>query len=141
MIGLTDPGAGFEAGEYLDQSSRVQAVVDMSGPADLTVDFSSAFVEVKGQVFVGYDMLKASPVSYVTSDDPPFLIFQGDRDQTVPISSGQAQKLYDTLTAAGVPAQLVIVKGGPHLLDAPNQTPSRAELTQMIVQFFEEHLK
>ena len=36
MLGLTGPDAGFEKGQYLDQSSRVQAVVDMWGPADLT---------------------------------------------------------------------------------------------------------
>jgi acetyl esterase/lipase len=141
MIGLTDQSAGFEAGEYLDQSSRVQAVIDISGPTDLTVDFSPAFIEAKSNAYVGYDMMKASPVTYITPDDPPFLILQGDKDPVVPILSGQAQKLYDGLLAAGVPAQLVIVQGGPHLLDAPNQTPTRAEITVMIVGFFSQYLK
>jgi acetyl esterase/lipase len=36
MLGLSGPDAGFEKGQYLNQSSRVQAVVDMWGPADLT---------------------------------------------------------------------------------------------------------
>ena len=36
MLGLTGPDAGFDKGQYLDQSSRVQAVVDMWGPTDLT---------------------------------------------------------------------------------------------------------
>jgi acetyl esterase/lipase len=141
MLGVTDPDAGFDVGQYLDQSSRVQAVVDMSGPADLTVDFSPAFVKARNIAFVGYDLAKASPITYITSDDPPFLIFQGDRDPVVPIDQGQAQKLYNGLTAAGVPAQLVIVHGGPHLLDAPDQMPSRAELTRMIVDFFNRHLR
>src|SRR2546429_3559998 len=29
MLGLSGPDAGFDKGQYLDQSSRVQAVVDM----------------------------------------------------------------------------------------------------------------
>ncbi len=36
MLGLSGPDAGFEKGQYLNQSSRVQAAVDMWGPADLT---------------------------------------------------------------------------------------------------------
>lgn len=141
MIGLTDESAGFDVGEYLDQSSRVKVVIDMSGPADLTVDFSQAFIEAKNNAFVGYDLVKASPITHITSDDPPFLILQGDADPVVPIGSGQAQKLYDGLTAVGVQAQLVIVTNGNHTLNAPNQTPSREELTSMIVDFFSEHLK
>lgn len=47
----------------------------------------------------------------------------------------------DKLAAAGVSAQMVVVHNGPHMLMAPNEVPSRAELTTMIVQFFEQHLK
>ena len=141
LLGVTDESAGFDVGQYPDQSSRVQAVVDMSGPADLTADFSTGFVKARNSAFVGYDLSKASPITYITADDPPFLIIQGDQDILVPIDSGQAQKLFDSLTAVSVPAQLVIVKSGPHMLNAPNQSPSRAELTDMIVQFFTEHLK
>jgi len=31
MLGTTDESAGFDVSEYLDQSSRVQAVADMFG--------------------------------------------------------------------------------------------------------------
>ena len=37
MVGLTGGEPGFEAGEYLEQSSRVDAVVDMFDPNDLTL--------------------------------------------------------------------------------------------------------
>ncbi len=141
MIGLTDESAGFDVGQYLDQSSRVNVVIVLSAPTDLTTDFSPAFIEVKSNAFGDYDMVKASPITYITFDDPPFLILQGDKDTSLPISSGQSQKLFDGLIAAGVQAQMVVVKNGPHLLIAPDQIPSRAELTQMIVQFFEQHLK
>ncbi len=140
MIGLTDESAGFDMSQYFDQSSRVNVVIVLSGPADLTTDFSPAFIEAKSNAFVDYDMVKASPITYITSDDPPFLILQGDKDIVVPISSGQAQKLFDGLITADVEAQMVIVQNGAHLLNAPDQTPSRAELTQTIVRFFEQHL-
>ncbi len=139
LLGVTDQSAGFDVGQYLDQSSRVQAVVDMFGPADLVTGFSKAYANMRDTVFGTFDLAKASPVTYITSDDPPFLILQGDADKTVPLS--QSQEFYDKLTAAGVPAQLVIVHGGPHGLNAPNETPSRPELTQMIVNFFSQHLK
>jgi acetyl esterase/lipase len=141
LIGLTDKDAGFDTGQYLDQSSRVSAVVDMSGPSDLTKGFSPQFIQARDEVFPGYDLAKASPITYVTPDDPPVLILQGDQDHVVPLAAGQAQDLYDALHAAGVPVQMVVVRGGPHVLDAPGQEPSRAELTQMIVQFFKDHTR
>lgn len=139
LLGTTDQSAGFDMGQYLDQSSRVQAVVDMFGPADLTGAISQNYNNLKTNVFGNFDPAKASPVTYITPDDPPFLILQGDADTTVPLS--QSQEFYNKLTAAGVPAQLVIVHGGPHGLNSPNETPSRSELTQMIVNFFNQHLK
>jgi dipeptidyl aminopeptidase/acylaminoacyl peptidase len=139
LIGTTDDSAGFEVGEYLEQSSRVQAVVDMYGPADLTVDFSNAFAELKESVFSDFDLAQASPITYITPDDPPFLILQGNEDRVAPLS--QSQTFYDRLIAAGVDAQFVIVQGGGHGFHTPNLSPSRAELSAMIVEFFETHLK
>lgn len=139
LLGTADSSAGFDVGEYLDQSSRVQAVVDMFGPADLTVDFSGGYDRLKNSVFGGFDTTQASPVTYISLDDPPFLILQGDADQVVPLS--QSQEFYDKLAAAGVDAQLIIVHNGPHGLGALNESPSRDKLTTMIVQFFVKYLK
>jgi acetyl esterase/lipase len=141
MVAVTDTSAGFDVGQYLDQSSRVKAVVDMSGPVDLTVDFSPTFVGLKEQVFAGIDLAKASPITYITPDDPPFLIMQGERDRIVPASSGQAKALRDKLAATGVPVEVVLVQGGSHTLDAAGQQPRREELTQMIVKFFMQYVK
>jgi acetyl esterase/lipase len=32
LLGVTDESAGFDIGQYIEQSSRVQAVVDYFGP-------------------------------------------------------------------------------------------------------------
>jgi acetyl esterase/lipase len=139
LLGLTDPAAGFEQGEYLDQSSRVQAVVDMFGPANMAPDFSRAYLEVKDSVFGGVDLVQASPITYVTADDPPFLILHGDSDNVVPLD--QSQILYDAMLAAGMDVEFTVVVGGNHGFTKPGSTPSREEITAMIVAFFEEKLK
>jgi len=145
MLGTADSSAGFDVGEYLDTSSQVQAVVDFFGPTDLTrAELKKLLHEFSLSVF-GTDNLNApifttaSPVTYISADDPPFLILQGDMDPTVPMS--QSQELYAKLAAAGVNAQLVIVEGGEHGLNAQNEKPSRAEIARMVVNFFMEQLR
>jgi acetyl esterase/lipase len=146
MLGTTDKSAGFDVGEYLDQSSRVQAVVDLFGPADLPAMFTSNAQVVASRVFGSASrddpiLVKASPVTYITSDDPPFLILQGDKDTTVPLE--QSQILHDKLKAGGVNATLVIVKNAGHgfMPVGGAISPSRAELTKMLADFFDTYLK
>ncbi len=140
LLGTTDASAGFDVGQYIDQSSRVEAVADLFGHSDLP-----AYVKEKGHsqlikmVFGDFSLINASPDTYVTPDDPPFLILHGDADQSVPLD--QAQGFYNKLIAAGVPAELVIVHGGPHGLDSPSETPSPSQLSQIIVGFFKKYLK
>jgi len=116
LLGVTDSSAGFEGtGGYEDQSSRVEAVVDMFGPSDLTAlpELPQVLQDVFGASDPGSDVLKkASPVTYVSADDPPFLILHGDSDDIVPLS--QSQLLRDRLVSAGVPATLVVVKNAGH---------------------------
>ncbi len=55
---------------------------------------------------------QASPVTYVDKNDPPFLIVQGEKDQSVP--NTQSILLHSYLNLAGVKNELVIVPGAPH---------------------------
>ncbi len=83
----------------------------------------------------------ASPVTYASNDDPPFLILQGAKDALVP--ARQSLELYDRLRAVGVSVTLVIVKNAGHGF-APvggRIKPTRAEITGMVADFFDEHLK
>jgi acetyl esterase/lipase len=147
LLGTTDSSAGLEGnGGWEEQSSRVQAVVDMFGPADLTPGGSRGVSGVGENVFGAKSaddpvLKRASPITYVSKEDPPFLILHGDKDALVPLS--QSRSLYDRLTEAGVSAKLVVVKNAGHGFTptggSPN--PSRAELTQMIADFFDQHLR
>jgi acetyl esterase/lipase len=145
LLGVTDTSAGLEGkGGHADQSSRVQAVVDLYGPSDLRALFDqSAGARPRAIVFGGTDgawIERGSPISYVSPDDPPFLLIHGDRDALVPVS--QSQVLYEHLTAAGVPTSLVIVHNAGHTFTPRGGpiTPTRDEITAMIADFFDRTL-
>ncbi|HLL80821.1 MAG TPA: alpha/beta hydrolase [Ktedonobacteraceae bacterium] len=154
MLGLTGPDAGFDKGQYLDQSSRVQAVVDMWGPTDFT-DWhdSPSWVYTLGEglgvsrqgTALRVDQSPAharknylSPVSYVTPDAPPFMIVQGADDWF--IRPYHSQKLESLLQAAHVPTTLVMIQHDGHGLTTvtPGQVerPSPAEVIQMMQNYF-----
>lgn len=135
LLGTTDSASGFDTGEWLDQSSRVQAVADMWGPADLTVPFAGNLVGA-GQVFGGFDAALASPVTYVTPEDPPFLLVHGAQDPLVPAS--QSERFYYVLRQANVPADLLLVENAGHSLVPTGGTPnpSRQEVISRVVAFF-----
>src|SRR5271168_2144906 len=94
-------------------SSRVQAVVDVSGPTDFTANhdaedngFLSALFggDYAGHAKVWQD---ASPAFHVSKDNSPFLIVHGTKDEEVPIA--QSQELADKLKQAGVPVTFITV--------------------------------
>ena len=87
LLGVTDPQAGFDVGQYLNESSRVQAVVDEWGPVifDTTLlrhlpNITSVF----GTSNLNHSKPILAPLSYLTKDDPPFPVVQGAQDTTVP---------------------------------------------------------
>jgi acetyl esterase/lipase len=146
LLGASDKEVGWDSGENSDQSSRVQAVVDMFGPSDLKVMQAGSSRRYGLLIFnassLDDPLLQTySPVTYITPDDPPFLILHGDRDEVVPLE--QSQILYDKLEAAGVPVELVVVKNAGHgfrPVDGDIQ-PSLPELVKMVADFFDKYLK
>lgn len=146
LLGTMDASAGFDtSGGWTNQSSRVKAVVDMFGPADLMVESGGESVAILDRVFGAKSrsedvVRRASPVTYVSKDDPAFLILHGDQDRRVMLS--QSERLLAALEKAGVPAKLVVVKNGGHGF-GPNGgklDPSREELAKMIGDFFDQQL-
>jgi acetyl esterase/lipase len=121
-------------------SSKVQAVVDISGPTDFTTDHDpdgDAFLTG----FLGGDYAKhpemwrdPSPVFHVEKDNAPFLIMHGSQDKEVPIS--QAQELSDKLSAAGVTVSLVKVDD-VHTFEAPE---NRRRVAVESRDFFDKYL-
>ncbi|HJT32837.1 MAG TPA: prolyl oligopeptidase family serine peptidase, partial [Pirellulales bacterium] len=75
----------------------------------------------------------ASPITYVSADDPPFLIVHGTEDPLVPYD--QSERFYDALEQEGVEAIFVTVEGGGH------GGFRSAELDRRIGLFFGKYLR
>ncbi len=141
LAGVADASAGFDVGEYPEVSSRVQAVAVFFGPTDFTVPFPGGY-ENKQEVFGSFDPALASPVTYVSADDPPFLLVHGDADSLVPLS--QSELFLERLHQAGVSARLIVVADAQHGLSPASGkpiSPSRPDITRMLVEFFRNELR
>jgi acetyl esterase/lipase len=112
-------------GKFTATSSHVDAVVDFFGPSNfLTMDEcdekmnhndakSPESILVGGAIQENKDKVAlANPMSYATKNDPPFLIFHGNKDPLVPLC--QSEQLFEKLQMAGIRSELVIVEGGGH---------------------------
>ncbi len=143
LVGLADAAAKLEGESgYLDQSSRVQAVVNVFGPTEMASCYQTSSVAWIFRLFMGgtpdesprtYSM--SSPVTYASADDPPVLTIHGDKDVLVPID--QAHKLDAAIKAAGGKHQLLILKGQGHGFRDEYKTQSE----EAMWKFFAEHLK
>jgi len=137
-----------EDGDNMSYSSRVQAVCVVSGPGDLLQQYreaSAAPAEMNPKVKPALEALiggpleqnkakamAASPISYVSKDDPPFLIIQGENDITVPVSV--TKSFFAALKAAGVDATLEVAPGRGHGVGG-------RKFQSIIKMFFDKHLR
>ena len=122
MVGFSSDVAELEGnGGHQHVSSRPQAVVNLYGPSDLRVPFARQSDVV--HKFLGgkkYDQSpelyrKASPIYYLTRDDPPTLILHGTLDEVVPID--QSDALVAMLKVLEVPYTYDRLQGWPHTMD------------------------
>jgi acetyl esterase/lipase len=104
----------------LEFDSKVQGIVNIYGPMDLTTEYAKGTSQAQdfiGGTFEEYaDKYRlASPITHITKDDPPTLIFHGTIDELVPI--GQSDRLNDILQNKGIPVEYHRLKGWPHSMD------------------------
>jgi acetyl esterase/lipase len=143
LLGLAGKVDGWDAGHNLDESSRVQCVVDFFGPTDLSLYAPSPALEdaylvpVFGkQCKTDPDVFKkASPIPYVSKNAPPILILHGTFDLIVPII--HSEHLEKKLQDAGAKVEMITVRGEGHGWDGP-------ELTRTIndsLKFLDTNLK
>ena len=141
MLGLADDPELEGNGGHVDQSSRVQAVVNFYGVTDATTERAKNAQQVIDFIGAKYaDNAAAyhlcSPIEHVTSDDPPVLTFHGTIDELVPVS--QALRLHEQLDQAGVVNALDVLQGWPHAMDIQVDVNRRCQY--IMADFFKQHL-
>lgn len=131
LIGTSAGVYGLERSElgFSNATSRVQAVVDFYGPTDFFIlDELPASCKnpmkhlVPGSpesLLLGCNIAdcpekvkEVNPITYITPDDPPFLIFHGKADCTV--TSKCSVLLAQHLKQTGIEANLNLIPGAGH---------------------------
>jgi acetyl esterase/lipase len=143
LVGLTDPQSKLEGDSgNPGQSSRVQAVVNVFGPTDMAACYRTSSVAWIFRLFMGgtpdeaaETYTAASPITYVSKDDPPVLTLHGDEDLLVPVA--QATALDEKMKSVGASHTLTVFKGQGH--GFPGEYGIKQH--EAMWEFFDEHLK
>ena len=142
-------------------SSRVQAVINWFGPNDFSVmdaqakaqgcpasDQTHSAADSPESKYLGVAVpsspelvKKANPMTYITKDDPPFLVQKGDQDCTIAIEN--TKMLADALAAAGMDVHYDLLKGVGHGDGFGATTPvfESESNSQALVDFLNTKLK
>ena len=152
MLGTLDGKGDPDASDPVDrESSKVQCVVAFYPGIDLVkIDTMNGLMALAlatgvrppgpnaaaGSLAVK-QFQKASPVTYVTPDDPPFLLIHGDSDKTVPFQ--QSEIMDAALRQAGVAVKLVRVPGAEHGTSSVGW--DSIDWSGLTFEWFEAHLR
>lgn len=132
-------------GPYTGQSSAVSAACDWSGPVDLTAMDCGDHMQMGNSspedVLLGSKLadepdryLSLSATTYIDRNDPPVIIFHGEKDNIVPYC--QSKKFHELLKAAGVRTEATFVGEGGHGIGMYSD-----ENLQKMVAFLKEAMK
>ena len=122
-VGSVDIDLEGNVGNFTSESSAVNAACDWSGPIDLTAmdcgdhmqmgDNSPEDVLLNSKLATEPDKyLSLSATTYVDKNDPPVIIFHGEKDNVVPCCQGK--KFFEVLQGAGVKTEATFVPEGGH---------------------------
>ncbi|MCI5851877.1 MAG: alpha/beta hydrolase [Sutterellaceae bacterium] len=137
MAGATNGERKYDKGDFLNESSYVQAVVSFYGISDLrsigeghpeAVERNHHSPSVTEAVLVsgfafgahggktideaGKAAIEASPIGHVDGNEPPYLLFHGVEDPLV--SPLQSSRMFKALKDKKEDAELRLVKGAKH---------------------------
>lgn len=152
LLGTTGGVKEFDVGENFGVSSAVQAVANWYGPTDFLQMDAQLPADMKGMkhdiatspesLLIGGlisahpdRVRRANPITYLGSakDVPPFQIFHGEADTSVPV--GQSRILAAALTQSGASVEFETIPGDGHGL-----RENGARLVPRTVAFFAKHL-
>jgi acetyl esterase/lipase len=118
ISGMLPEGTGLDNECYGDETLKVAAIINWYGISDVGdllqgPDFKNYAAMWMGSQPNAMEIAKrVSPITYVRPGLPPVITIHGDADPVVPYP--QSVRLHRALTTAGVPNELVTIKGGSH---------------------------
>lgn len=134
-----------KVGGNFDQSSRVQAVIDFYGATDFVLRSKTQPGRANEPGSVVYRLLgggadqkvtlakMASAAHHVTADDPPMLVFHGEKDKTV--LPDQSQRIHDAYSAIDLPLTLITIKNAGHGGDEFYSEDNRRIMIEFLNQY------
>jgi acetyl esterase/lipase len=151
LVATADQSAGLEGdGGWQNVSSKVQAASAYYGVSDFTVgamQFQHHTGLVVLKLFRGTEKdkpelyRKASPLFYVSKDDPPLLLVHGEKDDLVPFD--QSVRMAEAYRRVALSVEFIAVRNAGHdfeqVGDAP-VAPSVGDIHQRTIDFFERNL-
>ncbi len=125
-------------------SSQVRAVIALFGPMDLLSAVGTP-AEVAVEDFLGASAREdpdlwreASPITWVSADDPPFLLIHGRDDRVVPYE--ESVRMADALRRVGVEVRLVLIPGAGHGFINHPDTPAARTAVSAMLDFLDDFL-
>ncbi|KGQ69598.1 hypothetical protein A1D23_11595 [Chelonobacter oris] len=136
LAATTNGDRQFDLGENLEQSSVVQAAIDLYGLSDLSeigADYSAEVQAMHDKENAAEALMlngippfapggtvkstpetaaQANPITHISNRTPPFLLMHGDADLLV--SPSQSNILFEALVEQGVNAERYVVKNADH---------------------------
>lgn len=150
LVGVTNGHRELEGrvGVHLDQSSDVQAIIDLFGPTNFHSILKQSTPHGLGVRKPAFDLLLggqpddvpelahlASPTEHVDERDPPLLLIHGDQDPQVPIN--QSHELHGRYKSLRRPVQFEVLHGAAH----GGKEFFDAERMSLIQRFLDESLR
>ena len=150
LVGVTNGNKELEGeiGDFVSESSDVQAIVSYYGASNLTTILSQSTPHglnvrkpaldlfIGGQPEDKVELAKqASPVFHIDRSDPPLLLLHGDQDPQMPIN--QSHELHHAYKQLGLDVAFEVVHGaahgGPEFVDDQRNS--------VVLAFLNKHLK
>jgi acetyl esterase/lipase len=148
MLGTLDGAGNPDDPDPINrESAKLQCIVARAAPINL-LDHGTAALSLFLGAAMNQPLQKnsteykiawaASPINYVSQDDPPFLLVHGDADDTVPYH--QSEIMEAALKKAGVSVKLIRIPGGAHGPTFPGAKDPPDYKAEM-VKWFDTHLR
>lgn len=162
LAGTTIDMKEFNEGDNLEYSTKVNAVIDLYGPSDLTkigeglanqdiltdshysesapaglwINGMATNVKTTGGIKTNPERAaKANPINYISKDTPPFLVMVGNKD--IRVSANQSELLHDALIQKGIDSTFYILNGAGH----GGSQWDQKEFSDIVIGFLNKHTK